>query len=90
MAQTIRAIYENGRLRPLEPVDLTEGQEIQLTILSEEERVRAALGDLLVPRAPVNPEEDEIDEEALMREIEEGFRGITVSDVIIEERREGW
>lgn len=90
MAQIIRAIYENGRLRPLEPVDLNEGQEIHLTILSDEERVRAALGDLLVPRAPVNPEEDEIDEEALMREIEEGFRGITISDIIIEERREGW
>lgn len=92
MAQTIRAIYENGRLRPLEPVDLNEGQEIQLTILSEEERVRAALGDLLVPRAPVDPEKEDIDEEALMRQIDEELKdsGVTVSDIIIEERREGW
>jgi predicted DNA-binding antitoxin AbrB/MazE fold protein len=28
-ARAIRAIYEQGRLRLLDPVDLTEGQEIQ-------------------------------------------------------------
>lgn len=88
MSQPIRAIYNKGQLRLLEPVDLTEGQEIQLTILSDEERVRAALGDLLV-EIPDQMGED-IDEEALAREIEEGFRGQPpLSDTIIEERREG-
>ena len=30
--QRVRAIYENGALRPLEPLDLTEGQIVSLTI----------------------------------------------------------
>ena len=86
MAQTIRAVYEEGHLRPLEPIDLTEGQEVHVTILSERERVRAALGDLVVQYPPID---DDLDEEALLREIREGFKGVTVSDAIIEERREG-
>jgi predicted DNA-binding antitoxin AbrB/MazE fold protein len=87
MSQPIRAIYSEGQLRLLDPVGLTEGQEVQLVILSERDRIRAALRDLLVET--VSPSED-IDEDALMREIEAGFRGQPpLSDTIIEERREG-
>jgi hypothetical protein len=69
-------------------VHLTEGQEIRVLILSEEERVRAALGDLVVPLSA--PAEDDVDEEALAREVEEGFRGQSpLSETILEERREG-
>lgn len=88
MAHSVRAIYENGRLRPLQPLDLAEGQEIELMILSERDRVTAALGDLLVQVPPLTP--DDVDEAALMREIEEAFRGQRrLSETIIEERREG-
>ena len=88
MSQPIRAIYSEGQLRLLDPVDLSEGQEIQLVILSERERFRAALGDLVV-EAPKSTD-DPIDEEALLREIREAFRGQPpLSDTIIEERREG-
>jgi predicted DNA-binding antitoxin AbrB/MazE fold protein len=87
MTQTIRAVYEDGHLRLLDPIDLNEGEEVQVTILSDRERVRAALGDLVV-QYPVS-DDDDIDEEALLREIEEGFKGVTLSDVIIGERREG-
>lgn len=87
MSQSIRAVYHEGQLRLLDPVDLSEGQEVQLVILSEHERVRSALGDLLVE---YDVPTDDIDEDALMREIEAGFRGqSSLSAAIIDERREG-
>ena len=49
MSQPIRAVYKGGKLWLLDPVHLTEGQEMRVLILSEEDRVRAALGDLVVP-----------------------------------------
>ena len=49
MSQPIRAVYKGGKLWLLDPVHLTEGQEVRVLILSEEDRVRAALGDLVVP-----------------------------------------
>jgi predicted DNA-binding antitoxin AbrB/MazE fold protein len=33
MSQSVRAIYHDGQLRLLDPVDLAEGQEIRLEIL---------------------------------------------------------
>jgi predicted DNA-binding antitoxin AbrB/MazE fold protein len=89
ISQPIRAVYQNGQLRLLDPVNLSEGEEVQLTIFSEEERELAALGDLLaeVP-APTGESMDEVDEEELARQIEEAFRGQPpLSDTIIEERR---
>jgi predicted DNA-binding antitoxin AbrB/MazE fold protein len=44
MSQPIRAVYKSGQLWLLDPVHLTEGQEIRVLILSEEDRVRAAYG----------------------------------------------
>jgi predicted DNA-binding antitoxin AbrB/MazE fold protein len=88
MVESVRAIYEDGRLRLLDPVDLTEGQEIHLLILSERDRARAALSDLLLqmPRSA----SEAIDEDTLLQEIEAGFRGTPpLSEAIIEERREG-
>jgi predicted DNA-binding antitoxin AbrB/MazE fold protein len=88
MSQPIRAVYKSGQLWLLDPVYLTEGQEIRVLILSEEDRVRAALGDLVVPYSA--PTEEDVDEEALMREVEEGFGEQTpLSETIFEERREG-
>ena len=91
MVQVIRAVYTQGVLQPLDPVDFTEGEEIQLTLLSSRDAVKKALGDLLV--VPIGPSDDEInaiDEDALMRRIEEAFRGQRpLSEDIIEERRNG-
>ena len=88
MSQPIRAIYKGGQLWLLDPVHLTEGQEIRVVILSEEDRVQAALGDLVVPVSA--PAEEDVDEEALAREVEAGFRGQSpLSETILEERREG-
>ena len=88
MSQPIRAVYKGGKLWLLDPVHLTEGQEVRVLILSEEERVRAALGDLVVPVSA--PAEEDVDEEALAREVEAGFRGQSpLSETILEERRAG-
>ena len=88
MAQLIRAIYEQGLLRPLDPVNLTDGQEIRLALLSEREQIRFALADLLAPPgatllAPIN-------EGALAARLDVDLAGsVSVSDAILEERREG-
>jgi predicted DNA-binding antitoxin AbrB/MazE fold protein len=88
MTQPIRAVYKSGQLWLLDPVHLTEGQEIRVLILSEEDRVRDVLGDLVVPYSA--PTEEDVDEEALMREVEEGFgEQPPLSETIFEERREG-
>jgi len=81
-------VYKGGQLWLLDPVHLIEGQEIRVMILSEEDRVRAALGDLVVPLP--TPAAEDVDEEALAREVEAGFRGqLPLSDTILEERRTG-
>jgi predicted DNA-binding antitoxin AbrB/MazE fold protein len=88
MADLIRAVYEQGRLRLLDPVRLTDGQEIRLAILSEREQVRLALADLLQPeaRAPA----DDLDEAALFALLDAELQdNVAVSDAILEERRAG-
>ena len=88
MAEIIRAVYEQGRLRPLDPLPLTDGQEICLAVLSEREQARSALADML---APVDTESAaEVDEAALVATIDAALQGQPpVSDAILDERREG-
>ncbi|MEP7285012.1 MAG: antitoxin family protein [Chloroflexota bacterium] len=66
----MRAVYEHGHLRLLDPVDLTEGQEIQLMIVSERERARVALGDVLVYYDPAAELDETVDEAGLLAEID--------------------
>jgi len=35
MSQNIRAVYENGILRPLQPLDLPENETVNITVLDE-------------------------------------------------------
>ena len=88
MSPPIRAVYKGGQLWLLDPVHLIEGQEIRVMILSEEDRVRAALDDLVVPLS--TPAAEDVDEETLAREVEAGCRGQPpLSETILEERRTG-
>ena len=88
MPQPIRAVYDNGSLRLLDEVELAHGQEVHLRILSEKDRVEAALGDLLM-KWP-DPGDVDIDEAALLEEVAEAFRGLPpLSEEIIAERRAG-
>lgn len=88
MATPVKVVYEQGHLRPLHPLDLQEGQEIEVYILTEREQAIAALGDLVTPVPEVSG--GDIDEEALLKELDETYNGnISASEVIIQERREG-
>jgi predicted DNA-binding antitoxin AbrB/MazE fold protein len=51
MALTIRAVYEGGVLRPIEPLTLREGQTVDVMIAGAESTV--------VPRREPTPEEEE-------------------------------
>jgi predicted DNA-binding antitoxin AbrB/MazE fold protein len=89
MAQTVRAVYEGGKLRLLDNVALVEGQEVNVSIHSDMEVARLVLRDILVPTPIRHHGGDEIDEEALLREIEaELTESPRLSEAIIEERYE--
>jgi len=88
MAQEVRAVYEDGQLRVLDPVNLAEGEQVQLMILSEQERTRAALGDLLVE--PEQDTGDAVDDAGLLAEIDATLQGqVPISEAIIQERQDG-
>ena len=88
VVQAVRTVYEQGWLRLLEPVNFIEGQEIHVMLVSERERARAVLDDLLVQYEAELVEE--IDETKLLTEIDAAMQGQPpISDAIIEERREG-
>lgn len=88
MANNIRAIYENGYLRLLEPLELPEGSTVNINILSDKEQAQLVLKDILVHDDTVELDEH-LDEETLIREVQQGLRGTrSLSDIIIEERGE--
>ena len=84
---SIRAVYKNGQLQPLDPLELAEGQEVRLHIVDERHRVVDALSDLLIRDEVVAIEADDFDEDALQKQLDTALKGITLSDLIIEERR---
>ncbi len=86
---TVRAVYRDNRLELLDRVELQEGQEVQVQIIDPLAFLQEALSDLDVSfPEPVNDQE-EFDEEALQQWLDEQTAGVTVSDLIIEERRNG-
>jgi predicted DNA-binding antitoxin AbrB/MazE fold protein len=86
----IEAVYSGGLLHPTEPLPLADGEHVTLAILSERERVEAALAPILVQRAAPSPDEEPLDTEAILRHLHEVSRGLpSVSELIIEERRNG-
>jgi len=71
-------------LRPLDPLDLIEGQQVQVTILSEREFTRIALAHMLVKFEPEPDDALEFDEAAFLAEADAETRGKPpASDVII-------
>ncbi len=91
----IEAIYRDGQLRLLDPVDLAEGQRVRVTIQTvveewgeEEKHLRAVLGDMV--RWP-NPDDDrDAWVELMVDEIDQAYQGEPpLSEVIIQDRGEG-
>jgi predicted DNA-binding antitoxin AbrB/MazE fold protein len=94
-AQKSWAVYHDGQLRLLEPLDLAEGERVQVMVTDARAAIRAALADLLkqwdddLGPLPLLPNGD-LDEEALLRELHEATRGLPpLSEEMIEERRNG-
>ena len=85
----IRAVYENGTLRLLDPVALTPGQQVTVTIETptEQSALREALGDLVRWADPNADEDAWAENEADV--IDQAFQGIpSLSQIILEERGE--
>ena len=61
MARVVRARYENGVLKPLEKLDLSEGEEVEVVI---RRRLTHVFGALLRRRPDLKPEDiDKVIEE---------------------------
>jgi len=72
MSRVIRARYEKGVFKPLEPVDLEEGEEVQIIIRSSELVTDRFYGIVRKHRPDIRREEFL----EVLEEIEdEGFRG---------------
>ena len=95
MALIIRAVYEDGLLRPLDPLDLDEGDVVKLNIegLGEQEKLRIALSDLVVwpePYATVaEAQQSEVELSVLQEDLTSqiGFDK-SLSQAILDERYE--
>jgi predicted DNA-binding antitoxin AbrB/MazE fold protein len=93
VAMVVKAVYEDGKLRPLEPIQLVEGQTVTIDVLpeplnmSEAEAIRAALGDTVRWHDPNDDRHAWVED--MKDEIAEAFKGLKpLSDIIIEERNE--
>lgn len=85
--QYIRAVYEDGHLRLLDPVELQNGEQVYLNIQTEDAMLRAALGDLVRWPDPTYNEHEEL--EAQAEELRQAFSvGKPLSEMILEDRGE--
>ncbi|MBA3874430.1 MAG: antitoxin family protein [Chloroflexota bacterium] len=89
----VKAIYEGGKFRLLEPIQLIEGQTVTLDILSETpkmteaEAIRAALGDTVRWSDPTDNRNAWVEDMA--DEIDTAFQGNPpLSEIIIQDRGE--
>ena len=89
MTTRVRAIYENGQLRLLDPVELIEGQQVSINIeaLTEQDRIREMLGDLVRWHDPTDNRDAWVEDEA--EAVDMAFRGDPpMSQLVIEDRDE--
>lgn len=97
MAEIIRAVYEKGMLRPLQPLNLRERQTVRLQVVSEEpaENESEAVIRLLVEEGLLTPPPGRSDvaplSEPERRELADRLGrapGKPLSEIIIEDRGE--
>ncbi|MCL1466704.1 antitoxin family protein [Argonema galeatum] len=99
MTEIITALYENGVLRPVNPVSLSEGQTVRLRIVPEispgrpknevEEALQAMVDQGKLTMAPHDPSIKSVSEEERREFMEKlkGRPGKPLSEIIIEDRR---
>lgn len=61
MSQHIQAVYENGVIRPLEPVHLAEGEEVDVILISRQARSPRKSAQILadIANLPIEGKSDE-------------------------------
>jgi predicted DNA-binding antitoxin AbrB/MazE fold protein len=87
----LRAIYEHGNLRLLTPIDLEEGEEVEVIIASSQLDNEALLHEALDGYVRWNDPTDNRHEEleALAQEVAKAFsEGKPLSEIVIEDRGE--
>jgi predicted DNA-binding antitoxin AbrB/MazE fold protein len=89
MVASIRAVYERGHLRLLDPIELKEGQQVQITIVApitnDEIDTRLRMAGLLAEiEAPDNAEELTPEERLRIGRL---FLGQQPSEALIDEDR---
>lgn len=98
MAEVIRAVYEKGVLRPLQPLNLHEHQTVRIQVLTEEpaeneglDAVRIMVAARLMhpkPKGPVPPDPVSAEERQRLADLLGNVSGKPLSEIIIEERGE--
>ncbi len=103
MAEIVTAVYENGMLRPLQPLNLRERQTVRIQIMPEEPVIQEEPGEveeviqslvtagLMRPRPKRGtPPPDPVSEEERRRlaDIMGRIPGKPLSEIIVEERGE--
>ena len=83
----IRAIYRDGNLQLLDNVNLSEGQEVHLQIVDNTLTIHQALSDLIAETPAENVAS--VDDRKLQKLIDDATKGVTLSDIIVEERSSG-
>lgn len=92
MLQSIRAVYKDGQLHPLEPLDLPDGQTVNITILAEDVTMTIEEMDLrlrtagLLAGTEVEEAVEELTPEERLR-IGKRFIGDRPSEALIDEER---
>lgn len=83
----VRAVYQDGKFQLLDTVDLQDGQEVQLQIVEKPTSIQAMIGDMLTH---FEHDDSDLDEDAIIQELDRALAGKRpLSEIIIEERREG-
>ena len=90
MLQTITAIYEQGRLRPLQPLNLRENETVQIQLLTARSEVEAALMALanagLLRLAPLTAEQLDVTDEQRLEAAQALGEAGPVSELILQDR----
>jgi predicted DNA-binding antitoxin AbrB/MazE fold protein len=81
---SVRAVYHQGHLQLLDPVNLAEGQQVHIQIVEAEKPLKALIADMLMPFEGIA---SEIDEAGLLNELDQQLKGKRpLSEIIIEDR----
>ncbi|MDX2161686.1 MAG: antitoxin family protein [bacterium] len=83
---SVRAVYQDGQLRLLEPLDLREGQEVHVQIVESAPNFRDLIADLLIQFDETeNP--IEWDDDSAQQALDPLLHGLpSLSEIIIEDR----